>query len=198
MPVIAISAPTGFTRTALPPRLTVISQSLAASMGRTLNFDASLLPQVASSSAGRMMLSSAIYASFFFTVALLVTTAYFLMGGLPLLTLKHDTPLDARFVRGFFNVYYRAAFWTSLGAFVSYMLWGRYPFAIGVAVNACVVALLRKHLLQAMQQLGAQIEASGSSAIRHFRRVHSAALSVNLVQLVAIVWGLLWLSQQLR
>lgn len=167
-------------------------------MGRTLNFDASLLPQVASSSAGRMMLSSAIYASFFFTVALLVTTAYFLMGGLPLLTLKHDTPLDARFVRGFFNVYYRAAFWTSLGAFVSYMLWGRYPFAIGVAVNACVVALLRKHLLQAMQQLGAQIEASGSSAIRHFRRVHSAALSVNLVQLVAIVWGLLWLSQQLR
>ena len=77
------------------------------------------------------MLSSALYASFFFTVALLVTTAYFLMGGLPLLTLKHDTPLDARFVRGFFNVYYRAAFWASLGAFVSYALWGRYPFAPG-------------------------------------------------------------------
>ncbi len=76
------------------------------------------------------MLSSALYASFFFTVALLVTTAYFLMGGLPLLTLKHDTPLDARFVRGFFNVYYRAAFWASLGAFVSYALWGRYPFAL--------------------------------------------------------------------
>ncbi|PUA99178.1 hypothetical protein C8C99_4061 [Acidovorax sp. 107] len=144
------------------------------------------------------MLSPAIYASFFFTVALLVTTAYFLMGGLPLLTLKHDTPLDARFVRGFFSVYYRAAFWTSLGALVSYALWGRYPFAIGVAINACVVALLRKHLLQAMQQLGAQIEASSSSAIQHFRRVHSAALLVNLVQLVAIVWGLLWLSQQLR
>ena len=93
-------------------------------------------------------MSSALYASFFFTVALLVTTAYFLMGGLPLLTLKHDTPLDARFVRGFFNVYYRAAFWASLGAFVSYALWGRYPFALGVAANACVVSLLRKHLLQ--------------------------------------------------
>lgn len=144
------------------------------------------------------MLSPAIYAAFFFTVALLVTTAYFLMGGLPLLTLKHDTPLDARFIRGFFNVYYLAAFWTSLGALVSYTLWGRYPFAIGVAVNACVVALLRKHLLQAMQQLGAQIEASSASAIHHFRRVHSAALFVNLVQLMAIVWGLLWLSQQLR
>ena len=78
----------------------------------------SVLPEVASLFTERKMLSSALYASFFFTVALLVTTAYFLMGGLPLLTLKHDTPLDARFVRGFFNVYYRAAFWASLGAFV--------------------------------------------------------------------------------
>ena len=81
---------------------------------------------------------------------------------------------------------------------VSYVLWGRYPFAIGVVVNACVVSLLRKHLLQAMQQLGAKIEASSDGAIHHFRRVHSAAIFVNLVQLVAIVWGLLWLSQQLK
>ena len=158
----------------------------------------SLPPEVASYFEERKMLSSALYASFFFTVALLVTTAYFLMGDLPLLTLTHDTPLDARFVRGFFNVYYRAAFWASLGAFVSYPLWGRYPFAFGVAVNACVVSLLRKHLLQAMQQLGAKIEASSDGAIQHFRRVHTVALCVNLVQLVAIVWGLLWLSRQLR
>jgi len=167
-------------------------------MGRMAKLGAGLRPEVTSHVEERKMLSSALYASFFFTVALLVTTAYFLMGGLPLLTLKHDTPLDARFVRGFFNVYYRAAFWASLGAFVSYALWGRYPFAIGVAVNACIVSLLRKHLLQAMQQLGAQIEASSDGAIHHFRRVHSAALCVNLVQLVAIVWGLLWLSQQLK
>ena len=158
----------------------------------------SLPPEVAGYFEERKILSSALYASFFFTVALLVTTAYFLMGGLPLLTLKDDTPLDTRFVRGFFNVYYRAAFWASLGAFVSYALWGRYPFALCVAVNACVVSLLRKHLLQAMQQLGAKIEASSDGAIQHFRRVHTAALCVNLVQLVAIVWGLLWLSRQLR
>ena len=167
-------------------------------MGRMEKLGTGLRPEVTSHVEERKMLSSALYASFFFTVALLVTTAYFLMGGLPLLTLKHDTPLDARFVRGFFNVYYRAAFWASLGAFVSYALWGRYAFAIGVAVNACIVSLLRKHLLQAMQQLGAQIEASSDGAIHHFRRVHSAALFVNLVQLVAIVWGLLWLSQQLK
>ena len=85
-----------------------------------------------------------------------------------------------------------------MGVLVSYVLGGRYPFALGVAVNACVVSLLRKHLLQAMQQLGAKIEASSDGAIQHSRRVHTAALCVNLVQLVAIVWGLLWLSRQLR
>ena len=82
-------------------------------MGRMAKLGAGLRPEVTSHVEERKMLSSALYASFFFTVALLVTTAYFLMGGLPLLTLKHDTPLDARFVRGFFNVYYRAAFWAS-------------------------------------------------------------------------------------
>ncbi len=81
---------------------------------------------------------SALMPAFFFTVALLVTTAYFLMGGLPLLILQHDTPVDARFIRGFFNLYYRAAFWTSLGACISYGLWGRYAFAVGAAVIAAI------------------------------------------------------------
>jgi hypothetical protein len=56
---------------------------------------------------------AAMYAALFFTVALLVTTAYFLMGSVPLLVLKHDTPLDASFVRGFFNTYYLAAMVTA-------------------------------------------------------------------------------------
>ena len=64
------------------------------------------------------------YGAFIFTVALLVFTAYFLLGGLPLLVLKHDVPLDARFVRAFFNVYYKVAFWAALGAAASYALWG--------------------------------------------------------------------------
>ena len=36
-------------------------------------------------------------AALFFTVVLLVMTTYFIMGSIPLLVLKHDTPLDARF-----------------------------------------------------------------------------------------------------
>ena len=108
--------PIRFTRTGLPARLCLAGPCRIH--GQDGGVGVSVLPEVASLFTERKMLSSALYASFFFTVALLVTTAYFLMGGLPLLTLKHDTPLDARFVRGFFNVYYRAAFWASLGAFV--------------------------------------------------------------------------------
>ena len=143
------------------------------------------------------MLPSAIYPAFVFTVVLLFTTAYFLMGGLPLLILKHDVPLDARFVRGFFNIYYIAAFRASLGASASYALWGRYGFAVGAGALAALATLLRRFMLPAMQQLGSRIEASDASAIRHFRRVHGAALLINLAQLAVVVWGTLQLSRAL-
>ena len=42
------------------------------------------------------------------TVVLLVWMGFFMMGSLPLLILKHDTPVDSRFIRGLFNVYYVA------------------------------------------------------------------------------------------
>jgi hypothetical protein len=140
-------------------------------------------------------MSSAIYGAFFFTVALLVTTTYFLLGGLPLLVLQHDVALDARFIRGFFNVYYRAAFWAALGACVSYALWGRFAFALGAAAMAVVATVLKRHLLPAMQQLGVEIEANDGGAIQRFRRLHAAALLINLAQLAVLVWGTIQLSR---
>ncbi len=140
-------------------------------------------------------MSSAIYPAFFFTVVLLVTTAYFLLGGLPLLVLQHEVPLDARFVRSFFNVYYKAAFWAAAGASVSYALWGRFAFAAGAAALAALAWFLRRQLVPAMQQLATQIETNADGAIRRFRRVHGAALLVNLVQLVVLVWGTIQLSR---
>src|SRR2546421_11166267 len=125
-------------------------------------------------------MSAAIYPSLFFTVALLFVTAYFLLGGLPLLILKHDVPLDARFIRGFFNVYYKAAFWTAVGACASFALWGRFGFAIGAAAIAIVATVLRMHLVQAMHQLGILIEANEESAIQRFRRMHATPLLINL------------------
>jgi hypothetical protein len=140
-------------------------------------------------------MASAVYPAFLFTVVLLFTTAYFLLGGLPLLILKHDVPLDARFIRGFFNAYYKAAFWCALGACASYALWGRFGFALGAAALAAIATLLRRYLLPAMQQLGTRIEANDGEAIRRFRRMHAAALLINLGQLVVLVWGTLQLSR---
>jgi hypothetical protein len=72
-------------------------------------------------SISRQAMSPAIYPALFFTVALLVTTACFLVGGLPLLILEHDTALDTRFIRGFFNLCYKSAFWAAAGAAVSFL-----------------------------------------------------------------------------
>jgi hypothetical protein len=136
----------------------------------------------------------AIYPSLLFTVALLVTSAYFLLGGLPLLVLDHDTELDARFVRGFFSVYYRAAMVTATGAALSYALWGRFAFAVGALALVALAVLLRRQLLAAMARLGERIQAADAVAIRAFRRVHGMALAANAVQLVLVVWGITRLS----
>jgi hypothetical protein len=86
----------------------------------------------------------AIYPALFFSVVLLVTTAYFLMGGLPLLILKHDTSIDAKFIRSFFNVYCKGVFYAAIGASVSCALWGRFAFAVGTAAIALVAVALRR------------------------------------------------------
>lgn len=142
-------------------------------------------------------MSVATYSAFIFTVALLVATAYFLMGGLPLLILKHDVPLDAKFIRSFFNVYYRAAFWIALAAGLSYAAWGKHAFAVAAVAIALLCLLLRRVLLSAMTRLGVDIHAGDAAAIGQFRRLHATALWVNLTQLVVIVWGLLKLARQL-
>jgi hypothetical protein len=140
-------------------------------------------------------MSAAMFAALFFTVALLVTTAYFIMGSIPLLVLKHDTPLDARFVRGFFNIYYRAAFLTAAATAVSFAFAGRPGLAVGAAALALIAIALRKKVIPKMDALGAQIQSNYMDAIPGFRRTHITAILINLAQLVAIVWSLIALSR---
>lgn len=134
-------------------------------------------------------------AALFFTVALLVTTAYFIMGSIPLLLLEHDTALDARFVRGFFNIYYVAAVGTAGATSISYAFAGRPALAIGAAALALLAALLRKTVIPKMDALGARIQANYMEAIPGFRRTHIIAVAINVAQLVAIVWSLIALHQ---
>jgi hypothetical protein len=139
-------------------------------------------------------MSAALIAALFFTVALLVVTAYFLMGSIPLLILKHDTPLDSGFVRGFFNTYYLAAMFTASATAVSYAFAGRLLIAAGAAALALLATILRRKVIPRMDSLRAQIQVSETSAIPGFRRIHVTAILVNLAQLVLIVWSLIAFS----
>ncbi|MEQ1684180.1 MAG: hypothetical protein ABL916_11060 [Burkholderiaceae bacterium] len=143
-------------------------------------------------------MSAALIAALCFTGALLLTTAYFVMGGAPLLTLQHDTPKDARFVGSFFSAYYRAAMFIAAATAVCYAFAGRLAFAAGAAALALLAALLRRKLITKMASLGERIEGGEPRAIPAFRRLHAAAILINLAQLVLIVWSLISVSLEFR
>ena len=143
-------------------------------------------------------MSAALIAALIFTVALLVTTAYFLMGSLPLLILNHDTPMDARFVRGFYNTYYLAAMSTAGATALSYAVAGRFALAAGPAALALLSVMSRRKVIPKMDALRAQIEGSDITAVPAFRRMHIAAILINLAQLVVIVWTLIAVSMSIR
>lgn len=143
-------------------------------------------------------MSAPLIAALIFTVALLVVTAYFLMGSVPLLVLKHDTPKDSRFVRGFFNTYYLAAMFTAGATALSYGSAGRWVQATGAAALALLALILRRKVIPLMDSLGSQIQLSGAEAIVGFRRIHVTAILINLAQLILIVWSLIVLSLQMK
>jgi hypothetical protein len=126
----------------------------------------------------------------FFTVALLAVTAYFLLGSVPLLTLKHDNPVDARFIRSFYTTYYRIALVAAVGTTVSYALAGRSALALGAAAIATLTLVLRNTFLPRMDRLAPQILANEVQAIPAFRKIHQSAILINTTQLLAILGSL--------
>jgi hypothetical protein len=131
-----------------------------------------------------------------FTVILMVITAYFLMGSVPLMILKHDTPLDARFVRGFFNTYYVAAMYAAGATALSYLVAGRLVFGAGAATLAAVAVVLRRTVMEKMDAIRAELQADDAAAIAAFRRTHLGAILANVAQLALIVWSLVALPLQ--
>lgn len=124
------------------------------------------------------------------TVILLVWMGFFMMGSLPLLVLSHDTPLDARFIRGLFDVYYIAMLLTASAAALAYAWTGRPAFAAGMALIAVLAFALRRWIvIPRMDLLRETIPAIGLS-IRRFRRLHIAGMVLNLLQLASVAWAL--------
>jgi hypothetical protein len=137
---------------------------------------------------------AALISSLIFTVMLLVITTYFIFGAVPLLVLKHDTPLDYRFIRGFFNTYYLLATYVAAGTALSYAFAGRLFFGVGAAVLALLAVVLRRTIISKMDSIGSQIRGNPVHAVPGFRRIHVTAILVNVTQLALIVWALTTLS----
>lgn len=127
-----------------------------------------------------------------FTVLLLAVTTYFLLGSVPLLILKHDNPIDSRFIRSFYVTYYKFAFVVALATASSYTLAGRMVFAVGAGLIALISFLLRRNFIPRMDQLGAQIHNNNLVAIPAFRKIHKSAILINLTQLLVILSSLKW------
>lgn len=143
-------------------------------------------------------MSQALIAALVFTAALLVTHAYFLLGSVPLLVLKHDTPTDSRFVRSFFNTYYLLATYTASATAVCLAFAGRSSLAAGAAGLALLAVILRRTVVPKMDALHAQLSGSDTGSVAAFRRIHMTAILLNLAQLMLIVWSLISASIQSR
>ena len=143
-------------------------------------------------------MSTALLIALFFTVALLVITTYFILGGVPLLILKHDTPMDSRFVRGFFDTCYLVTMMTATATAVSYVFAGWSALAAGAVVLALLAAILRRKIIPRMDALRDQIQVTGESPRSAVRRIHAAAKLLNVTQLVLILWSLIAVSVSLR
>jgi len=124
------------------------------------------------------------------TVALLVWMGFFFMGSLPLLVLKHDTPLDAKFIRGLFNVYYLAVVATAAIGCLGYGLTAHPAIAAAMLALAALAGLSRRWMLGQMDAARPAIATAEPAAIQRFRRLHIGGMVLNAAQLGLICFGM--------
>ena len=129
-------------------------------------------------------------AAFATLVILLVWMGFFMLGSLPLLILSHDTPLDARFIRGLFDVYYKAVMVAAAAGTAAHAAAGRAATMAAMAGIGLIAFCSRRAILSRMDELRAQMTASDGARIRQFRRLHVWGMVLNFGQLLAVCFGL--------
>lgn len=123
-------------------------------------------------------------------VALIFPMVFFTFASPPLLILKHDTPQDARFVRGLFNHYYSVVMIAaSIGA-LGQMAVGRIVVGLAMGGVAAFVFAVRRWVVPRMDALRERIAGGDATAIPSFRRLHIAGILLNLVQVGVVAWGM--------
>jgi hypothetical protein len=127
------------------------------------------------------------------SVALLFWMGISVMAPLPLLVLRHDTPSDARFVRGLFNVSYRAVIGLALVGALAYGHAGLWVHVARLLVLAGADAVVRRWLLSRMDRLRLAGEPDAGFDKRGFRRLHLTGIAINASQIAVPVLGLMTL-----
>ena len=117
------------------------------------------------------------------TVALLIWMGFFMMSSLPLLILKHDTALDARFIRGLCNIYYVGLMSVATAGALIHAISGRYGIALGVGCMAMIGFAERRWLVGRMDTLRSTMTADDVVGIRQFRRLHITGMVLNALLL---------------
>ena len=131
-----------------------------------------------------------VIAPFATLVILLVWMGFFMFSSLPLMILKHDTPLDARFIRGLFDVYYKAVLVTASAGALANAAAGRPGIAASMTAIVLVTFVSRRYILSRMDALRATMTATDAGQIRQFRRLHILGMVLNVGQLFAVCVGL--------
>lgn len=124
------------------------------------------------------------------TVLMLVWMGFFMLGSLPLLILKHDTPVDARFIRGLFNVYYTAVMLTASAGALGYALYGRRDIALTVGAIALLAFAGRRWIVGHMDALRGTMTPEDAAGIRRFRRLHITGMLLNVLVLAGCCVGM--------
>ena len=123
-------------------------------------------------------------------VLLLLWMGFFMLGSLPLMILRHDTPLDARFIRGLFEVYYKAVMVVASAGFIAHAVAQRPATTAGMAVIGAAAFCSRRAILGRMDRLRLSMTATDADGIRRFRKLHVIGMLLNFAQLVVICGGL--------
>lgn len=123
-------------------------------------------------------------------VVLLFPMGVFMLGSVPLLILKHDTPTDGRFIRSLFNLYYVVLMTLGVVAAGGCTLLGRNDLALAIGGLVGFVFATRRWVIPHMDTLRGAIAEGEPTAVPRFRRLHIAGMILNVVQFGVVAWTL--------
>jgi hypothetical protein len=124
-------------------------------------------------------------------VVVLFPMGAFMLASPPLLILKHETPpVDGRFIRNLFNVYYIVVITIAVIGAAGCALIEQRALALAMVGLVVFVLLIRRGMLSKMDRVRDAINRGESMAVARFRRLHIAGMLLNVVQLGTVAWGM--------